>query len=228
MSNSSLPKHLAVFAKYWEPGEVKTRLASTIGPKPASLIYQALVQNILSRLSGFSGRKSIVIWPPERVVAFESDSPDGWESARQAPGDLGKKLSEFFRSQFAEYRQRVVVIGADSPDLPINFITEAFELLRDRQVVIGPAVDGGYYLIGMNEFTPIFDEVDWGTPQVLAQTVKHLERLNARFALLGIWPDVDRWDDLLKLQVRLSESKSDPAAVELLHRIQEILATVRQ
>ena len=228
MSNCSLPKHLAVFAKYWEPGEVKTRLAKTIGRLAASQIHRAFVVGSLHRFSGLSVRRSLAAWPAERTRHFESHAPHGWGIIPQATGDLGIKLSEFFRSQLAETQQRIVVIGSDSPDLPLNYIAEAFELLLHHQVVIGPAVDGGYYLIGMNKFTPMFDEIDWGTPQVLAQTVKHLERLKVRFASLGSWPDVDHWNDLLQLQARLAECQTDPAATDLLQRINEIIAMVPQ
>jgi glycosyltransferase A (GT-A) superfamily protein (DUF2064 family) len=140
---------------------------------------------------------------------------------------LGRKLDEFFQVQFAGTVQRVVAIGTDCPDLPVDFVSQAFELLRESPVVLGPATDGGYYLIGMNSFVPVFTDIDWSTDKVFAQTTRKLRQLSIRFATLPLWSDVDVNEDLRQLTDRLAK-RTDLDAQHLLHRIDEILLAVRK
>jgi hypothetical protein len=214
---------LTVFAKYWEPGQVKTRLSRSIGEAAAAELQQTFLRSLLSRFSAAADRLSLLAWPPSRQAEFRRIAPDGWDIAAQAAGDLGTKLSTCFQTQLTDVPQRLVAIGADSPDLPADFVTQAFDLLENYRVVLGPATDGGYYLIGMSQFVPLFDQIEWGTPRVWAQTSARLRDERIEFACLPPWSDVDHWDDLIALRERLTSSP-EPALRELSSAIQEVLA----
>ena len=100
-----------------------------------------------------------------------------------------------------------MLIGSDSPTLPADYIQQAFERLQQHDAVLGPTEDGGYYLIGIRDAVPpVFDGVQWGSPQVWRQTVDRLHESKVRFATLPTWYDVDVLDDLERLQAELRDS----------------------
>src|SRR5205085_7646975 len=119
-----------------------------------------------------------------------------FELEPQTDGDLGKRLAHFFERQVAQGADAVLAIGSDSPTLPIAFIEQAFHLLQTHDVVLGPAQDGGYYLLGCGRrLPPVFDGISWGTADVLSGTVRRLTNPDWRLALLPPWYDVDTLDD---------------------------------
>src|SRR5262249_37661668 len=114
----------------------------------------------------------------------------------QAEGDLGQRMANFFAAQLHNRAQRVVLVGTDSPTLALEFIQRGFDSLRDADVVLGPATDGGYYLLGCaRRLPPIFSGIAWGKSSVLAETVARLSDPAWRLALLPPWYDVDTLDD---------------------------------
>ena len=133
----------------------------------------------------------------------------------QADGDLGRRLSLFFVQRFVEGARRVVVVGSDSPTLPLPYIDDAFSALDDADVVLGPAMDGGYYLIGLREPMPeLFERVDWSGERVLRQTMERMGDAR-RLALLPPWYDVDRrvdWEMLVGHLAALRKVGIDPQA----------------
>jgi rSAM/selenodomain-associated transferase 1 len=226
MPSSGLPTHLAVFAKYWEPGEVKTRLGATIGAPAAAAIHREFLREILHLFCDTADVRTLVFWPPERKAEFQEFVPSQWGLSCQSIGDLGSKLSTFMKSRFSAMRERVVVIGADSPDLPRDFLGEAFERLREHRVVLGPSLDGGYYLVGQNSYLPIFDDIAWSTDSVFSQTVDILRRRGIDHSVLKPWEDVDNLPSLLSLQRRLGENAADPKQARLFERLRTILGSV--
>jgi len=206
---------LGVFAKYWEPGRVKTRLAKSIGEAKAADVYLAFLKTLLFRFDSAANRSSVLAFSPDdrledfqRLSSETTGSDEAWNFTPQGDGDLGARLHRFFAEQLQRYEQ-VIVIGTDSPTLPSNLLDQANRLLESHDVVLGPSEDGGYYLVGARDgVPPIFSGIDWSTEQVWQQTVASLQHHRAKFAVLPTWYDVDTIDDLQRLQAELSRSKS--------------------
>jgi hypothetical protein len=116
--------------------------------------------------------------------------------------DLGEKMRRAIHDRFVEGYKRVVIIGSDSPSLPVSYIEQA--LSSDKDMVLGPSIDGGYYLIGMREkVVEIFDGVAWGTEKVLSETYERLVKNGAALEILPVWYDIDSPEDLKFFQTHL-------------------------
>jgi rSAM/selenodomain-associated transferase 1 len=194
---------LAVFARAPELGRVKTRLCPPFTADEAVRFHRALVEDTLDHVGRLDrpGLSRVLLLSRPLLQATDLDVPRGWTVGIQAPGDLGAKLSGFFGSAFRREARRVVVIGGDSPTLPLEILDEAFERLAQADVALGPASDGGYYLIGARLFLPeIFHGISWGSEAVLRQTREALERTGHRYHVLVPWYDVDRPEDLDRLR----------------------------
>lgn len=201
-----------VFAKYWEPGKVKTRLASEIGAVEAATIYRSFIEVLLTRLGTAIDRRLVAFSPPESIAAFQLIVPERWEVVPQIGENLGERMANFFVDRFREGASKVVLVGSDSPNLPPEFVDQAFDELDRQPIVIGPTDDGGYYLIGMNRpVTQVFDCIQWSTPQVLTQTLQRLDQLGCGFGLLTPWFDVDTRDDLRRLVEEIRDTELDQA-----------------
>jgi len=198
-------RQLGVFAKYWQPGTVKTRLAVSVGPEAAACLHRACVRTVLRRTCALSDRRALLVTPPESIVEFASFAGAAWDVESQSSGDLGARMRHYFEASFSRGATEVVLIGSDSPTLPVVYIERAFELLGRHAVVLGPASDGGYYLIGAaGNAPPVFDGVAWGGDTVWRQTVERLSAAGCSYAELPSWYDVDTIDDLRRLHAELS------------------------
>lgn len=205
---------LGVFAKFWQPGEVKTRLAAHVGDAAASAIYRQFLDTLLQRLSGQAERSILAFWPAEQIDAFRSIA-SGWQLQPQSEGNLGTRMDRYFEDAFAAGCRRVVLLGSDSPNLPVEFVQQAFAQLGDHDVVLGPTFDGGYYLVGASRHAPnIFAGVSWSTPQVWEQTLDNARRAALRCATLPRWYDVDEIKDLQRLRTDLRDA-SDSSLLDL-------------
>jgi rSAM/selenodomain-associated transferase 1 len=195
----SLPEGsvLGIFGKRPEPGRVKTRLAAAIGPEAAAHLHEAMLFDLLdlwdaSGVLAPGGRKVLVFDPGDAGPWFDERVPASYALQPQADGDLGSRMAEFFAGEFEEGATRVVLIGSDAPTLDPSFVVGAFLALEGRDVVLGPATDGGYYLVGCRHAVPpIFERIDWSTPEVLAQTIDRLDGKGLSVAVLPPWYDVD-------------------------------------
>jgi rSAM/selenodomain-associated transferase 1 len=200
---------LALFAKHWEPGHVKTRLAARWGHERASEIYLAFLRSLLERLAEIGDRRWLVYSPAKSQAAFRQLAGDSWRVVEQSMGDLGQRMAALFSQAFAGGAERVVLIGSDSPTLPDAHIAQAFELLQRVPVVLGPATDGGYCLIGASgRVPPVFTGIDWSTDRVFEQTIAQLEAEGLAFACLPPWHDIDTPHDLERLRHELSRATS--------------------
>jgi uncharacterized protein len=187
---------LGLFAKWPLPGTVKTRLAAATSATWAASIAQAFLRDALRRLATVQARRVLVYSPADTVKHFEAFPCKDFVLRPQIEGDLGRRLAAFFSDAFAEGATRVVVVGTDSPTLPVAFVESAFEQLQHVDVVLGPATDGGYTLIGCaHRPPPLFDGIAWSGSHVLAQTVDRLRQASLRLAVLPPWYDVDSLDD---------------------------------
>lgn len=194
-----------MFAKYWEPGQVKSRLAASIGPERAASVQRLFVETLARRFGTVADQRQLVYSPADKRDEFRRAIGRQWDLEEQAAGDLGKRLQRFFAAALAR-AERVVLIGSDSPDLPVAFVDEAFAALATHDVVLGPAADGGYYLIGAaRRVPPVFEGVSWSTPDVWPQTIAQLQSAGTTWHTLPKWYDVDDQPSLQALAFRLGD-----------------------
>jgi rSAM/selenodomain-associated transferase 1 len=187
---------LGVFAKWPRPGLVKTRLASSVGPDRAARVARAFLLDTLDRLAAIPVRRVVAFDPADAETDFAALLRGRYALRPQGDGDLGDRLTRFLTAEVAAGAGAVVVVGADSPTLPVGYVEQAFAALESVDVVLGPAADGGYYLLGCGRrVPPVFDGVGWGGRRVLAETVARLPADDWRLALLPPWYDVDTPDD---------------------------------
>lgn len=198
---------LGVFAKHWTPGQVKTRLAGSIGNEQAAEVYRSFVETTLVRLNQLQLTRTLAISPPNHREAFESIAT-GWNITNQSDGDLGERMLRFFAGRFQEGHERVVLLGTDSPHVPLEYVEEAFELLIENEAVFGPTEDGGYYLVGLSRRTDhLFEDIPWSTPKVWPTTKLRLQEAGMSHATVSAWYDVDTREDLERLGVDLKHSE---------------------
>ncbi len=198
---------LGMFVKLPTPGRVKTRLAARLGEDEAAKLYAGFVRDLVERFRETGERRFLCHAPNDEptIAHYEEVAGTDYGLWPQPTASLGKRLAEFFDHAFSTGAKRVVVIGSDSPTLPRKFIEDAFHQLGVRDTVVGPATDGGYYLIGQRRpVRPIFERIGWSGPQVLSQTVERISECNATLALLPVWYDVDSPDDLHFLEGHLA------------------------
>lgn len=206
---------LIVFARIPQPGHNKTRLLPALGPEMATAVYRLLVDRTLAAAGAVSLREPLTQlqtgthsrW--RTTIAFTGGSIDaagaafgtGFDYAEQIGPELGGRLKHAVSRAFADGAERVVVIGTDCPELTTADIEHAFAALSRHDVVLGPALDGGYYLIGMaRERLGMFDAVDWSTERVLVQTLQRAESLGLSVHTLRCLSDIDHPEDLIPLR----------------------------
>ena len=208
------PRVLGLFAKWPAPGAAKTRLCAGRGPEWGARVARAFLLDTVERLAGVADRRVLAFAPPEAAADFAALVGGRFDLAPQADGDLGRRLARFAADQLAAGAGSLVLVGADSPTLPVEYVERAFAELGRADVVLGPAADGGYYLIGFGRrVPPVFDGIDWGTSRTLADTVARLA--GWRLALLPPWYDVDTPDDWAMLcghLAALRRAGTDPGA----------------
>ena len=184
-------KHLIIFVKAPRPGTVKTRLAQAIGPNAACAAYAALVKTLLGNLSALD---SVVLRfaPDDAAEEIQPWRRPLWQTQPQGPGDLGQRLASAFLASFTAGARRVVLIGSDCPAVTAADVRAAWAALETNDVVLGPARDGGYWLIGLRELRrELFESISWSTAEVLAQTLRRAEAARLRVGLLRELTDVD-------------------------------------
>lgn len=218
-------EQLGVFAKYWAPGAVKTRLAATVGPEAASRLARAFLATTLIRFARFPGERVLACTPWDQKSEFELLAGAQWRVEPQGAGDLGQRMDHYFQSAFSRGMERVILMGADSPTLPLSHLRGAWLALQAYQVVFVPATDGGYCLIGMARPAPeVFQGIAWSTADVLAQSLNRLGQLGLSYHCLPSWYDVDEIKDLRRLQHDLLETREgEDNCPELIQVVGEVL-----
>lgn len=184
-------ERLIVFVKSPRPGFVKTRIAGVLGAEAAAAIYRTLVERVLANLAGLR-EVELRFAPDDARAEIERWLRGGWRACPQGEGDLGARLQRAFAGAFAAGARRVVVIGSDCPEVGADDIREAWQALASVDVVLGPARDGGYWLIGLAQPQPrLFADMPWSTAEVFRQTVERARALGLRVAPLRRLADVD-------------------------------------
>ena len=186
---------LIIFVKNPELGKVKTRLAASVGDETALAIYYQLLRKT---------REVTEPIPVDKVVYYSerTDPNDLWENdyyqkACQQGADLGERMKNAFQKSFSEGYERVCIIGSDCMEISSSLIKQAFEKLQNSDAVIGPSQDGGYYLLGMNQFIPqLFENKAWSTDAVFSATLDDLNALSLNHCELPVLSDIDTAEDL--------------------------------
>jgi rSAM/selenodomain-associated transferase 1 len=196
-------QRLLVFARFPEAGRVKTRLAREIGDDRALAAYRAMLEDLWSSIGPSSHLTEIeVSWSGGEEAGGEeiASAFPGYPLSMQSGGNLGERLVVAFAERFFFHRvEKLIAIGTDDPMIPRELLDAAFRLLDSCEWVIGPASDGGYYLIGMraDAFRPrVFEGIPWGEESVFAETMGKIRALNGTVAVLPWRSDLDRAEDL--------------------------------
>ncbi|MEX2512600.1 MAG: TIGR04282 family arsenosugar biosynthesis glycosyltransferase [Cyclobacteriaceae bacterium] len=190
-----MKKAIIVFQKYPEPGKVKTRLAKTIGEGKAALLYAFLVRHTHQQLAPVQA--DIIIYHDGKIDY--SDYPERRYFFEVQKGrDLGEKMKQAFSEIFDKGYDKILIIGTDCYELKSSHLDNAFNLLEENDLVIGPAKDGGYYLLGLQAAPDpqLFEGISWSTSSVLEETLRIANKLGLRVKLLEVLNDVDRLEDL--------------------------------
>ncbi len=186
---------LIVFAKNPIRGTVKTRLAKSVGDEKALEVYLELLDITKKVLLKTSADKEV--WMSKNIDENDLWNDPGIVKRIQSGDDLGDRMSNAFKYAINEKGyNKVVVIGSDCPEITSEIINSAFTSLDKKEVVFGPASDGGYYLIGMNNYHPeLFTGIKWSTSAVLDSSVQKLKEEGTSFSLLKELSDVDTYED---------------------------------
>jgi rSAM/selenodomain-associated transferase 1 len=185
-----------LFAKQPMPGQVKTRLAAESSPAWACQVAEAFLGDCLDRFAGINAERFLAMGSGGAEAYFAAAAAGRYQLVSQGQGDLGERMARFMSAELARGAEAIVILGSDSPTVPVARVEQAFLELERRDVVIGPATDGGYYLLGCaRRLPPIFDGISWSSPAVLAQTVDRLQAAGCPMALLPPWYDVDTLAD---------------------------------
>jgi len=204
---------VVVFAREPVPGRVKTRLAAAIGEAAACSVYAALLERTLAVAAdaGF-----------DLVVSFAEPPSPGWTAGHaqrwevQRGDDLGARMRDAFDRRFGDGFDRVVIVGSDCPRLEVEHLKGAVKALRDAAVVLGPAADGGYWIVAQRRpGVDLFTGIPWSSPGTLAATRKRLETLAVKWAQLKVLDDIDTEGDL---RAALADARIAP---ELRQRLAE-------
>ena len=190
---------LLFFVKDPTHGPVKTRLARAVGKDIAQDLYKNFIHDMLLRLERDNYPFSICVHPADALEGLKKLLGEKYQYLPQRGDDLGQRMEHCFRNAFSRGFRRVIVIGSDVPDLPEEIIGDAFRFLDTLDCVIGPSLDGGYYLIGFRSDSLLpeaFEGIEWGTEVVLKKTTDILRSHHLRTHLLQTWRDIDTVEDL--------------------------------
>lgn len=186
---------LIIFYRNPKMGEVKTRLASTLGKEKALSIYKKLVLHTKTIAEPLLVDK--IVFYSEAIDLMDIWPNATYLKALQEGTDLGDKMKQAFAGGFESGYNSICIIGTDCYEVAREDIKDAFEVLNSCDAVIGPALDGGYYLLGMNMLYPdIFKNKQWSTETVFRETIRDFESMRLQYAKLRVLRDVDREEDL--------------------------------
>lgn len=187
---------LIIFEKNAVQGKVKTRLAATIGEERALQVYKQLVMHTHTQIQQLENVDRVIFFSDFiEKSPLQMFQPEFEEI--QAGGDLGERMSNAFQSLFQRGYKKVIIIGTDCPEIKTAHIETAFRSLEKNEVCIGPALDGGYFLLGMRRFyESLFQNIPWSSSVVTAKTTEKLNLQNISFELLKTLRDLDTAEDL--------------------------------
>ncbi len=205
---------LIIFAKTPVKGRVKTRLQKNLSQTNVLKLYKEfLLQTVCLTEKVKDCKKIIACYPDKNHPYFKTLAKRfGFHLIRQNGRGLGERMKNAITDFLNNGYKKVLIIGCDSPTLPKEYIEAAFKILDKKRLVIGPSCDGGYYLIGVRGAAPpVFNNIKWGTKDVLKETLRRIpKKMLLSFHLLPFWYDVDTSDDLefLNLHKRILDASA--------------------
>ncbi|MHC4871314.1 MAG: TIGR04283 family arsenosugar biosynthesis glycosyltransferase [Planctomycetota bacterium] len=206
-----LNRHLIIFTKWPEPDKVKTRLIPKLGSKGAALFHDKLTTYTCSTSLKLSDTQISVYYSGCSESEAANWLGSDFSYTQQSAGDLGCKMLSAFNQSFQSGFESTIIIGTDSPEITPDLLDIAFNCLELSDLVVGPALDGGYYLIGMkNSHKSLFENIEWSTENVLSQTIEKTEAENLDFSFLPHLSDIDTPDDLYIWDKVSSDSQEKP------------------
>lgn len=201
------------FLKAPRPGTVKTRLGRELGFAEATRVYRDLAEQQLRRIPG-EFRTEIHYAPRGAAAEMRQWLGRGHHYRAQSGGDLGERMSKAFAGGFQRGYRRILAIGSDCPELDAACLRRAGALLERTDVVLGPATDGGYYLIGLRRPAPrLFEEIAWGASTVLATTLSRMRECELSGSLLEEKEDIDDLAALTRHLARETHRRERPMAL---------------
>jgi len=206
---------LVLMSKAPIPGKTKTRLQSHLKPEECAELHRAFLKDISAKLKNINIKHKtldlFLSYTPEGSENLFSDLiGDDFKLILQTGKDLGARMYNSITEVHNQSSKPVIITGTDLPSLPAEIITEAVAALKEKDVVIGPAVDGGYYLIGMQTPLPfLFTCKEWGSDSVLVKTINSASEHNLKIHFLPEWYDIDTFNELLLFRNELIKMKKD-------------------
>jgi len=191
---------LIVFVKYPEPGKVKTRIAGELGAEKAAEIYSLIAKSVIENVSGSDKYRTVIFFdPPEMekgIRQWIGRSDVTYEP--QSGNNIGERMSDAFERVFSGGDEKAVLIGTDVPEITEGIVAEALRLLEFEDAAIGPAEDGGYYLLGLKKPESLLfdDDIEWGSDSVYKRTIERMEKLYLSYKSLDTLRDVDTAEDI--------------------------------
>lgn len=200
-----MKKTLIVFAKEPIPGKVKTRLKPLLSDRQCSGLYTALLRDTLCAARSAGAGQNILCYEScGRSPIFLRRNRDGFVLRKQTGKDLGDRLRNAFDRVLEKEGDSAVIIGSDTPHLPCAYIKRAFRELQEKDIVIGPSRDGGYYLIGLKTVCPgLFENIPWSTEKVASLTIRKAKDRGLTISLLPRLEDIDDPGSLQRFKKRL-------------------------
>lgn len=200
IKQGTVQERVILFTRYPEPGRTKTRLIPALGKEGAADLQRRMTEYMYAQLRLLQQQRTVSL--EVRYDGGNQNYMKQWLASDiplvpQGEGDLGARLQRCFTDGFAARTKRVIIVGADCPSLTAGIMEKSLDTLCQNDLVLGPAHDGGYYLIGLNRPVPsLFDDIPWGTDQVLTTTLALAKKMDLTISLLGPLADVDRPEDL--------------------------------
>ncbi len=195
---------LLIFIKNPVKGKVKTRLAQTVGEDQALMIYLELLRHTRDIAQQVDANR--LLYYSHFIDQEDEWSKDIFHKVLQQGNDLGAKMGNAFEQALSTHK-KAVIIGSDCASLTPEIVNEAFRLLDHYDFVLGPAIDGGYYLLGMKSFYPeVFENIAWSTDEVAAATIDRIDALHKTYSLLPLLSDIDYEEDWKKYGWPLKKS----------------------
>ena len=205
-TSSRTKNALVIFAKSPSSGSVKTRLQGLLSAETAGRLSEAFMFDTLETALRLTGVRLFLACSPSRRDPFFQKLARAYRITLidQRGRDLGERMARAFHELKRQGFRKILIIGNDLPTLPTSHLRHAFRLLDQHDVVIGPSLDGGYYLIGISgQVPPIFDDMPWSTETVFTMTMEKILKAKLSCGLLPFWYDVDRPEDLYFLSLHL-------------------------
>ncbi len=202
-----ISEQLIIFTRYPAPGKAKTRLIPVLGEEGAANLHRLMTQRTIARALSLQNSRPLSV--EIHYTGSSQQLMEDWLGTeivyhQQSDGDLGARMLASFQKSFNWGIEKVAIIGTDCPKLKEQILAKAFDALSDKDLVLGPAKDGGYYLIGLRCVIPeLFDGIQWGSSEVFADTLAIAQNLGLNIGVLPTLVDIDRPEDLIGLDINI-------------------------